>query len=70
MITLIFHAIDGATSQNHSDTHSEHGSEMSTESKKRKHRRKNFIKRNKEVSGSKKNIFEEKSDNLIECMIR
>lgn len=44
--------LDGQTSQNsqsQQDTNSEFGSEMSAESKKRKRRRKNFIKRNKEV---------------------
>lgn len=44
--------LDGQTSQNSQsqpDTNSEFGSEMSAESRKRKRRRKNFIKRNKEV---------------------
>lgn len=44
--------LDGQTSQNsqsQQDTNSEFGSEMSADSRKRKRRRKNFIKRNKEV---------------------
>lgn len=44
---------DGQTSQNsqsQQDTNSEFGSEMSADSRKRKRRRKNFIKRNKELA--------------------
>uniref|UniRef100_K1Q6G6 Fibrous sheath-interacting protein 1 n=1 Tax=Magallana gigas TaxID=29159 RepID=K1Q6G6_MAGGI len=47
------HNEDGQTSQNsqsQQDTNSEFGSEMSADSRKRKRRRKNFIKRNKELA--------------------